>query len=149
MDIIRLYIAIRPQKLWLLGIIRKIHIQQLQTRHTAPNEGEQSRRPRDRKKEAGCKIRDVKIRNISREDRECREAERQRKCRETQRQRAWECWWQEKGVKEDWLLNERNGQQKERSADGAKVRKTRRQTQWELDNQSTPLIATGYLVKWV
>src|SRR6218665_2829004 len=48
---------------------------QIQTRHTAPNEGKKSRRPRDREKEAGGKIRNFKIRNMSRHQRVCTEAE--------------------------------------------------------------------------
>src|SRR6218665_3263914 len=48
---------------------------QIQTRHTAPNERKKSRRPRDREKEAGGKIRNFKIRNMSRQQRACTEAE--------------------------------------------------------------------------
>src|SRR6218665_1289092 len=48
---------------------------QIQTRHTAPNEGKKSRRPRYREKEAGGKIRNFKIRNMSRQQRACMEAE--------------------------------------------------------------------------
>src|SRR6218665_2746514 len=49
---------------------------QIQTRHTAPNEGKKLRRPRDREKEAEGKIRNFKIRNMSRQQRACTEAER-------------------------------------------------------------------------
>src|SRR6218665_2151041 len=56
-----------------LGIITDT--QQIQTRQTALNEGKKSRRPRDREEEAGGKIRNFKIRNMSRQQRVCTEAE--------------------------------------------------------------------------
>ena len=62
---------------WLLRCIIRYNYThaQMQTRHTVPNEGKKSRRPRDREKEAGDKIRNFKIRNMSRQQRACTEAE--------------------------------------------------------------------------
>src|SRR6218665_517732 len=57
-----------------MGIITDMP--QIQTWHTAPNEGKKSRRPRDREKEAGGKKRNFKIRNMSRQQSVCTEAER-------------------------------------------------------------------------
>src|SRR6218665_499426 len=86
-----------------------------QTRHTTPNEGKKSRRPRDREKRQGQE---------EREKKEIAERQRQRQ-RETYRhtvtdreQGKVDC--QEKGGEEICLPTERKGKQKDGSREGPK-----------------------------